>query len=57
MNKTPNKPTKEATELEYLTWFRQNADFGPADADVIAIMDEQFEKETGKRVPEGWRAE
>lgn len=48
---------KEATELEYLTWFKQNADFGPADDDVHQIMDEQFENKTGKRVPKDWRRE
>ena len=46
-----------ATELEYLKWFRLNADFGPADGDVKDIMDQQFQKETGKRLPEGWERE
>lgn len=43
-----------ATELEYLTWFRQNADFGPADGDVVESMNERFMNETGKNLPEGW---
>lgn len=46
---------EEATELEYLKWFRLNADFGPADSDIIADMHERFERQTRKRVPEGWR--
>ena len=45
---------ERASELEYLTWFRINADFGPADSDVKEIMDQQFMEETGKNLPEGW---
>ena len=45
---------ERATELEYLKWFRINADFGPADGDVKAWMDERFMNETGKNLPEGW---
>lgn len=45
---------ERATELEYLKWFKQNADFGPADSDVHEIMDENFMNETGKNLPEGW---
>ena len=43
-----------ATELEYLQWFYENADFGPADGDVREIMDREFKKETGKELPEGY---
>jgi len=45
---------KRASELEYLKWFRINADFGPADGDVKDAMDAQFMDETGKNLPEGW---
>jgi hypothetical protein len=45
---------ERATELEYLTWFRVSADFGPADSDVIDAMNEDFMNETGKNLPEGW---
>jgi hypothetical protein len=45
---------KRATELEYLTWFRHNAEFGPAESDVIDSMNERFMEETGKNLPEGW---
>ena len=45
---------KRATELEYLKWFRINADFGPADSDVKDHMNEQFMDETGMNLPEGW---
>ena len=47
----------EATELEYLRWFRVNADFGPSDGEVKYIMDKEFEKETGKKVPRNWHSE
>jgi hypothetical protein len=43
-----------ATELEWLTWFAHEADFGPADGDVHIWMEEKFEKKTGKRVPKNW---
>lgn len=45
---------KRATELEYLKWFRLNADFGPADSDVVEAMHERFMDETGKNLPSGW---
>ena len=45
---------ERATELEYLTWFRQQADFGPAHGDVVTIMNQQFMRKTGKNLPEGW---
>jgi len=45
---------KRATELEYLRWFRCEADFGPADEDVKDIMNQNFMEETGKNIPEGW---
>ena len=45
---------ERATELEYLKWFRQHVDFGPADSDVKEQMNNQFMNETGKNLPEGW---
>lgn len=45
---------ERATKLEYLTWFRINADFGPAHGDVVNCMNENFMDETGKNIPEGW---
>jgi hypothetical protein len=48
----PGRP--RATELEYLTWFRHAADFGPAEGDVIDDMNQRFMQETGKNLPEGW---
>ena len=50
-------PVERATELEYLKWFRWNADFGPATEDVIDILNEQFIKDTGKQLPVGWGEE
>jgi hypothetical protein len=49
--------TEQAAELAYLKWFKQNADFGPADTDVHMGMDETYEYETGNRVPKDWRTE
>lgn len=45
---------EKATELEYLKWFYNNADFGPADGDVRHYMDEKFKRQTGKELPEGY---
>lgn len=45
---------ERATALEYLTWFRHNVDFGPAESDVIDAMDRRFMDETGKNLPEDW---
>ena len=45
---------ERATELEFLKWFRRNADFGPADSDVKDMMTQDFMEETGKNLPEGW---
>ncbi len=48
-------PERErATELEYLEWFRTEADFGPADGAVKDQMNQRFMEETGKNLPEGW---
>lgn len=54
----PAEPVNpEATELEFLTWFAQNADFGPADGDVQVALRNRFEEETGKKVPANWQYE
>lgn len=45
---------ERATELEYLKWYRQNTDFGPADGDVKDGLSEEFIEMTGKDLPEGW---
>lgn len=50
-------PKKTAAELHYLVWMRQEMDFGPAHGDVVDIMHERYEKETGQKVPEDWRCE
>lgn len=46
-----------ATEREWLIWFAQHADFGPAHGDVMAAMRDAFELETGREVPPGWRGD
>jgi hypothetical protein len=43
--------------LQYLEWFRNNADFGPADGDVIYGMHEDYTKQTGNPVPEEYAEE
>ena len=44
-------------EIAYLTYFHQNADFGPAHGDVVLIIQENYKESTGKDVPEEWRYE
>ncbi|MCP4698869.1 MAG: hypothetical protein GY862_18755 [Gammaproteobacteria bacterium] len=53
-NAESNTKRERATELEYLTWWRLEADFGPSSGDVSAAMDLAFMAETGKNLPEGW---
>jgi len=48
---------EEATELEWLKYFYREADFGPAHGDVIMILQEDFEKKTGKKVPASYKYE
>lgn len=48
------QPRERATEIEYLAWFKVNADFGPADSDVHDAMSERFIRESGKNLPDGW---
>lgn len=48
---------ERATELEYLKWFRINADFGPAQSDIIDAMNENFMDETGNNLPDGWNVQ
>jgi hypothetical protein len=48
---------KVEEELQWLTWFCQNVDFGPAHGDVMEIMYEQYEQQTGRKVPKDWRVE
>jgi hypothetical protein len=46
---------QKADELEFLKWFFSNADFGPADGDVRLYLYQQFERETGKTLPDGYQ--
>ena len=39
-----------ASNAEFYEWFFANADFGPAHGDVVQIMVENFEAETGQLV-------
>lgn len=48
---------EKATELEFLTWFFVNADFGPADSDVRIALQEEFTAKTGKAIPDGYSVE
>jgi hypothetical protein len=45
----------DATELEWLQFFYGSADFGPADDDVRQIIEQDFERTTGKRLPAKYR--
>lgn len=44
----------KATELEWLKYFHDHADFGPADGDVRDIIKSEFMKKTGKELPEAY---
>lgn len=50
-------PAAIREELEYLRWWYHQADFGPADADVRDILDEEYTRETGNLLPDGYREE
>ena len=45
------KSPERATEIEWLRWFYNHADFGPYDCDVQNHMKKQFMAETGKNLP------
>ncbi len=45
----------EAEDIEWLRYFMDVADFGPAHEDVVAIYMRRFEEKTGKRVPFDYR--
>jgi hypothetical protein len=47
----------KATELEYLKWSYQNADFGPVDSAVRDTLIDNFMTETNKKPPEGYNKE
>lgn len=48
---------EQKAEYEYLQWFYQNCDFGPADSDVRKCLNDHYEMETGAKVPEGYEVE
>ena len=52
-----SKKKQRATEIEWLKWFYSYADFGPADSDVRAYMEDRFRQETGKLLPEGYNCD
>lgn len=39
-------------EIDYLLWFFQNADFGPADTDVRYGLERYYEETKSLRVPD-----
>lgn len=51
------KEVEKATELEFLRWFYDEADFGPADSEVRDIMKQNFRRQTGKQLPDGYEEE
>ena len=49
---------QEREELEYLKFFFQQCDFGPAHEDVVDIINKQYLKKTGKtKLPDGYGRE
>ena len=54
MRKPKQITEEQQEELDYLRWFRSNADFGPGDGDVKDWLNEEYMKETGKKLPRGW---
>lgn len=38
-------------QQDFLLWFFENADFGPADCDVRHFLFKAYEQETGRKVP------
>ena len=46
--------TEEELELKYLRYFHAASDFGPADSDVRAMINEEFQAEIGLKVPAGY---
>jgi hypothetical protein len=48
---------KTATELEFLQFFYQQADFGPADEDVRDAIKNSFVRITNMNLPEGYEIE
>jgi hypothetical protein len=46
-----------ADELTWLRFFYREADFGPADDDVRAIIEDNFRADTGLELPEGYDRE
>jgi hypothetical protein len=55
-NSLKPQPDKEDV-FDYLSWFYSAADFGPANGDVRLIMERQYQKQTGRLVPDGYRHE
>lgn len=41
-------------DKHYLKWLAQNMDMGPGHGDGMMYLQEQYTKETGKEIPEGW---
>ncbi len=51
MRKLMTDMKDELTELEYLQWFYNEADFGPAHGDVVGSINDYIEEQTGKSIP------
>jgi hypothetical protein len=54
---TANNKYITQAEYDWLLWFFQNADFGPADGDVRQLLEDAYEKETGNTIPKNYRSE
>jgi hypothetical protein len=44
----------QASDLEFLQWFYENTEFGPADCDIKAIMKQEFIDQTGMELPDSY---
>ena len=44
--------SKKFKKLEFLEWFFEDCNFGPAHEDVISCMVDDYEEQTGQVVPE-----
>jgi hypothetical protein len=44
--------TDDKVYRDWIEWFYANADFGPAHSDVMIMMMDDFEEETGKSLPD-----
>ena len=47
--------TELEADLDYLKYFHNTADFGPAHEEVVLLIQQAYEQDSGFRVPAHWR--